>query len=55
MVSNKPDILLVGPSKPLMAKGLDPAFTVHKLIEATAIDITPDPVADEPEEDMSQY
>jgi lactate dehydrogenase-like 2-hydroxyacid dehydrogenase len=34
MVSNKPDILLIGPSKPLMAKGLDPAFTVHKLIEA---------------------
>jgi lactate dehydrogenase-like 2-hydroxyacid dehydrogenase len=34
MVSTKPDILLIGPSKPLMAKGLDPAFTVHKLIEA---------------------
>src|SRR3984893_3376897 len=34
MFSNKPDTLLIGPSKPLMAKGLDPAFTVHKLIEA---------------------
>jgi lactate dehydrogenase-like 2-hydroxyacid dehydrogenase len=34
MASNKPDLLLIGPSKPLMAKGLEPAFTVHKLIEA---------------------
>jgi lactate dehydrogenase-like 2-hydroxyacid dehydrogenase len=34
MADNKPDILLVGPSKPLMAKGLEPVFTVHKLIEA---------------------
>jgi lactate dehydrogenase-like 2-hydroxyacid dehydrogenase len=34
MSSNKPDILLIGPSKPLMAKGLEPVFTVHKLIEA---------------------
>jgi lactate dehydrogenase-like 2-hydroxyacid dehydrogenase len=34
MASNKPDLLLIGPSKPLMAKGLDPAFTVHNLIEA---------------------
>jgi lactate dehydrogenase-like 2-hydroxyacid dehydrogenase len=34
MSSNKPDILLIGPSKPLMAKGLEPVFTIHKLIEA---------------------
>ena len=34
MAGNKPDILLIGPSKPLLAKGLEPAFTVHKLIEA---------------------
>ena len=34
MASNKPDILLVGPSKPLLIKGLEPAFTVHSLIEA---------------------
>ncbi len=34
MASHKPDILLIGPSKPLMAKGLEPVFTVHKLIEA---------------------
>jgi lactate dehydrogenase-like 2-hydroxyacid dehydrogenase len=34
MADNKPDVLLVGPSKPLLAKGLEPAFTVHRLIEA---------------------
>ena len=34
MVSSKPDVLLVGPSKPLLARGLEPAFTVHHLIEA---------------------
>jgi lactate dehydrogenase-like 2-hydroxyacid dehydrogenase len=34
MASNKPDLLLIGPSKPLMVKGLEQAFTVHKLIEA---------------------
>ena len=34
MADNKPDILLVGPSKPLLAKGLESAFTVHRLIEA---------------------
>jgi len=34
MSSNKPDILLIGPSKPLLAKGLEPAFSVHRLIEA---------------------
>ena len=32
--TNPPDLLLIGPSKPLLAKGLEPAFTVHKLIEA---------------------
>jgi lactate dehydrogenase-like 2-hydroxyacid dehydrogenase len=34
MADNKPDVLLIGPSKPLLAKGLEPAFTVHRLIEA---------------------
>src|SRR3984893_4784667 len=34
MADNKPDILLIGPSKPLLAKGLESAFTVHRLIEA---------------------
>ena len=34
MASPKPDILLIGPSKPLLAKGLEPVFTVHSLIEA---------------------
>jgi lactate dehydrogenase-like 2-hydroxyacid dehydrogenase len=34
MADNKPDILLIGPSKPLLARGLEPAFTVHQLIEA---------------------
>ncbi len=33
MASDKPDILLVGPSKPLLAKGLEAVFTVHRLIE----------------------
>src|SRR5712672_1230516 len=35
MADNKPDVLLVGPLKPLLAKGLEPAFNVHRLIEAT--------------------
>ena len=34
MISSKPDVLLIGPSKPLLARGLEPAFTVHHLIEA---------------------
>src|ERR1700720_1784360 len=34
MADNKPDVLLIGPSKPLLAKGLESAFTVHRLIEA---------------------
>src|SRR6266852_8343120 len=34
MADNKPDVLLVGPSKPLLAKGLTPVFTIHRLIEA---------------------
>jgi lactate dehydrogenase-like 2-hydroxyacid dehydrogenase len=34
MASEKPDILLIGPPKPAFAKGLDPAFTVHRLIDA---------------------
>jgi lactate dehydrogenase-like 2-hydroxyacid dehydrogenase len=34
MIDEKPDLLLVGPQKPLLATGLEPAFTVHRLIEA---------------------
>src|SRR5258707_2333832 len=34
MADNKPDVLLIGPSKPLLANGLEPAFTIHRLIEA---------------------
>ncbi len=30
----KPDVLVIGPAKPLLAKGLAPAYTVHSLIEA---------------------
>lgn len=33
MIDEKPEVLLVGPSKPLLAKGLEPTFTVHRLIE----------------------
>jgi len=34
MTDEKPDILLVGPSKPLLAEGLEAAFTVHRMMEA---------------------
>ncbi len=34
MTSNKPDILLIGPPKPVFINGLEPVFTVHRLIEA---------------------
>ena len=34
MADKKPDVLLVGPAKPLLENGLEPAFTVHRLIEA---------------------
>jgi lactate dehydrogenase-like 2-hydroxyacid dehydrogenase len=34
MNSAKPEILLVGPAKPVFVKGLEAAFTVHRLIEA---------------------
>jgi lactate dehydrogenase-like 2-hydroxyacid dehydrogenase len=34
MASAKPDILLIGPAKPVFVKGLDPAFTMHRLIDA---------------------
>ncbi len=34
MIDEKPEVLLVGPSKPVLAKGLEPTFTVHRLIEA---------------------
>jgi lactate dehydrogenase-like 2-hydroxyacid dehydrogenase len=35
MANSKPDILLIGPVKPTFANGLDPAFNVHRLTEAT--------------------
>jgi lactate dehydrogenase-like 2-hydroxyacid dehydrogenase len=34
MPGDKPDVLLIGPAKPVFVKGLDPDFTVHRLIEA---------------------
>jgi lactate dehydrogenase-like 2-hydroxyacid dehydrogenase len=34
MASDKPDILLMGPPKPVIANGLAPLFNVHRLIEA---------------------
>src|SRR5260370_18136090 len=35
MAGNKPDVWLVGPSKSLLAKGLEAAFALHRLIDAT--------------------
>src|SRR5262249_21472228 len=34
MASEKPDILMVGPPKPVIANGLAPLFNVHRLFEA---------------------
>jgi lactate dehydrogenase-like 2-hydroxyacid dehydrogenase len=34
MANEKPDILLLGPPKPVIANGLAPLFNVHRLIEA---------------------
>ncbi|HWM46112.1 MAG TPA: 2-hydroxyacid dehydrogenase [Xanthobacteraceae bacterium] len=34
MAADKPDLLLIGPPKPLIADGLAGAFTVHKLAQA---------------------
>ena len=34
MASDKPDVLLIGPAKPVFITGLEPDFTVHRLIEA---------------------
>jgi len=34
MASHKPDILLIGPPKPVFIQGLEPTFTVHRLNEA---------------------
>ena len=34
MTDQKQDLLLIGPSKPLLAQGLEGVFTVHSLIEA---------------------
>src|ERR1700719_1134568 len=33
MASEKPDILLLGPPKPVIANGLAPLFNVHRLID----------------------
>jgi lactate dehydrogenase-like 2-hydroxyacid dehydrogenase len=35
MADPKPDVLLIGPAKPVFLRGLEPAFTVHRLNEAT--------------------
>ena len=34
MADAKPDILLIGPTKPVFVTGLDPAFNMHRLIDA---------------------
>lgn len=34
MLNHKPDLLLVGPLKPLVVKGLEPVFNVHRMTEA---------------------
>jgi len=34
MASTKPDLLLIGPPKPVFLNGLEPVFTVNRLIEA---------------------
>ena len=34
MASDKPDILLMGPPKPVIVNGLAPLFNVHRLAEA---------------------
>jgi len=35
MASDKPDVLLVGAPKPVIVKGLEPAVTLHRLLDAT--------------------
>ena len=34
MTTDKPDVLLIGPPKPVVVKGLDAICTVHKVAEA---------------------
>jgi lactate dehydrogenase-like 2-hydroxyacid dehydrogenase len=34
MVNNRPNVLLVGPSRPLVVRGLEEAFTLHRMIES---------------------
>jgi lactate dehydrogenase-like 2-hydroxyacid dehydrogenase len=34
MASHQPDILLIGPPKPVFIRGLEPVFTIHRLLEA---------------------
>jgi lactate dehydrogenase-like 2-hydroxyacid dehydrogenase len=46
MASNKPDILLIGPPKPVFIKGLESAFTVHRLVEAEDRDTFISAIAD---------
>jgi len=46
MASDKPDILLIGPAKPVFVRGLEPTFTVHRLNEATDRDALIDSIAD---------
>ena len=46
MASDKPDILLIGPAKPVFVRGLEPTFTVHRLNEATDRDALIAAIAD---------
>ncbi len=34
MTSQKPDLVLIGPARPVLAKGLEPVFAIHHLSEA---------------------
>ena len=46
MASDKPDILLMGPIKPVIVNGLKPLFNVHRLAEAKDRDALIDGLAD---------
>ncbi len=46
MAGEKPDVLLVGHKKPVIVGGLEPKFTLHKLIDAKDKDAFLKPIAD---------
>jgi len=46
MASDKPDILMIGPPKPVITAGLEPLFNVHRLIDAKDRDAFVAQVAD---------